>query len=109
MKKAGLYIHIPFCASKCPYCDFYSVKYERDLAAAYVKRLYAEFDRYRGAAFDTVYLGGGTPSILDADQITEILSAVNRAFFIDENSCMMILRSIKRQGSTAFQSVCKAL
>lgn len=86
MKKAGLYIHIPFCASKCPYCDFYSVKYERDLAAAYVKRLYAEFDRYRGAAFDTVYLGGGTPSILDADQITEILSAVNRAFVIDENS-----------------------
>ena len=51
-----------------------------------MKCLYAEFDRYRGAAFDTVYLGGGTPSILDADQITEILSAVNRAFVIDENS-----------------------
>lgn len=41
--KAGLYIHIPFCASKCPYCDFYSVRYDENAAEEYVERLCAEF------------------------------------------------------------------
>ena len=86
MEKAGLYIHIPFCASKCPYCDFYSVKYEENAAREYVKRLCAEFEKYRDTAFDTVYLGGGTPSILSAAAICDILSAARQNFDIDENS-----------------------
>lgn len=85
-EKAGLYIHIPFCASKCPYCDFYSVRYENSAAQEYVDRLCLEFHKYRGARFDTVYLGGGTPSILDAGLISKILSAVRSAFEIDEDS-----------------------
>lgn len=85
-KKAGLYIHIPFCASKCPYCDFYSVKYSEDAARDYTKHLCKAFETYRGAAFDTVYFGGGTPSILDAALISRILEAANRHFVIDKNS-----------------------
>ena len=85
-KKAGLYIHIPFCASKCPYCDFYSVKYEENAAEEYVVRLCAEFEKYRGAQFDTVYFGGGTPSVLNFELICRILSKAKECFDIDVNS-----------------------
>lgn len=85
-KKSGLYIHIPFCFNKCPYCDFYSVKYNREAAESYVSRFTAEFEKYRGAEFDTVYFGGGTPSILEPDLIGKIFEATHKNFLIDENS-----------------------
>lgn len=85
MGKAGLYIHIPFCKNKCPYCDFYSVKYEKSLADKYINRLTAEMKKYSGS-FDTVYFGGGTPSILEPEQIGKILTAVREQFDIDENA-----------------------
>ena len=84
--KAGLYIHIPFCANKCPYCDFYSVKYDKAIAESYTKQVIDEFEKYRGAEFDTVYFGGGTPSILEPQLIDNILGAANKAFKIDANS-----------------------
>lgn len=72
----GLYIHIPFCAVKCGYCDFYSIKYNPETANQYknelVRRL-CEMDD----VFDTVYFGGGTPSMIGADAICEILSHIN--------------------------------
>lgn len=85
-KKAGLYIHIPFCANKCPYCDFYSVKYEKGAAEEYAKQLISEFEKYQGAAFDTVYFGGGTPSILEPEMIGNILNSARQCFDIDSNS-----------------------
>ena len=84
--KAGLYIHIPFCANMCPYCDFYSVKYDKEIAESYAKQVTQEFDKYRGAEFDTVYFGGGTPSILEPQLIGNILEAARRAFKIADNS-----------------------
>lgn len=84
--KAGLYIHIPFCANKCPYCDFYSVKYDKESAENYAKRVIEEFEKYKGAEFDTVYLGGGTPSILEPQLIGNILNAAREKFKIDSNS-----------------------
>ncbi|MCH5317238.1 MAG: radical SAM family heme chaperone HemW [Eubacterium sp.] len=84
--KCGLYIHIPFCLNKCPYCDFYSVKYDRDIAENYVSRLTAEFEKYKSAEFDTVYFGGGTPSILEPDLIGKIFEAIHKNFSIDNNS-----------------------
>ena len=86
MSKSGLYIHIPFCFNKCPYCDFYSVKYDREAAENYVFRLTAEFEKYRGAEFDTVYFGGGTPSILEPELIGKIFEAIHQNFTIDGNS-----------------------
>lgn len=85
MEKAGLYFHIPFCKSKCPYCDFYSVKYEPSAAKAYSDRLCREMNRYSGE-FDTVYFGGGTPSILDSELIEQILSHAREVFDIDKNA-----------------------
>jgi oxygen-independent coproporphyrinogen-3 oxidase len=62
----GLYIHIPFCARKCPYCGFYSVT-DRTCLDAYLKSLLTEIKSLEGNSFDTVYTGGGAPSLLGAE------------------------------------------
>lgn len=79
---AGLYIHIPFCFSKCPYCDFYSTKYNPTAADAFAEKLGGQMQDYTGS-FDTVYFGGGTPSILEPQVLTGILQAVRDHFAID--------------------------
>lgn len=79
---AGLYIHIPFCFSKCPYCDFYSTKYTPTAADAFAEKLGGQMQDYTGS-FDTVYFGGGTPSILEPQVLTGILQAVRDHFSID--------------------------
>jgi len=89
-EKAGLYFHIPFCRNKCPYCDFYSVKYEPGASARYASQLAAEMRRWRDTdgvfAFDTVYFGGGTPSIVDPLQITGYLHLAREYFHVAKNS-----------------------
>lgn len=69
----GLYIHVPFCVRKCRYCDFYSVT-ELSLADGYVKAVLRNIADISDS-FDTVYFGGGTPSLLSAEHISQILSA----------------------------------
>ena len=83
--KAGLYIHIPFCKNKCPYCDFYSKKYCESEAAEYCSRLIKQMQDFDGE-FDTVYFGGGTPSIIPEELIGEILSCAKVHFDIDKSS-----------------------
>lgn len=79
---AGLYIHIPFCVKKCPYCDFYSIT-DRSLLPVLIDALVNEIKlvakRYH-LSFDTLYLGGGTPSILDIRQLETLIDAVYRYF-----------------------------
>ena len=78
---AGLYIHIPFCRAKCPYCDFYSVT-DRSLIPEYIDGLLAELNllRHRVPRADTLYFGGGTPSVLTPLQIARILEGVHSCF-----------------------------
>lgn len=80
---AGLYIHVPFCQAKCPYCDFYSVT-QLDLVDTYIEALLAEVKRYRNRIpfADTIYLGGGTPSILTPRQIAQVLDGVQNCFCV---------------------------
>ncbi len=80
----GLYFHIPFCRSKCPYCDFYSIKYESTLAEEYIKRVLDEMRKYNGC-FDTIYFGGGTPSIIESRLIGNIIEAAKNQFEISDN------------------------
>lgn len=80
----GLYFHIPFCHSKCPYCDFYSVKYEPSLAEDYINTLIAEMKKYSGA-FDTIYFGGGTPSVIEPELIGRLISESRRKFEIADD------------------------
>ena len=83
--KAGLYIHIPFCKNKCPYCDFYSVKYCEGEAAEYCSRVISQMKDFDGE-FDTVYFGGGTPSVIPEELIGKLLSEAKKHFTIDPNS-----------------------
>lgn len=84
-EKEGLYFHIPFCRSKCPYCDFFSIKYDEKSAEIYVDELCNEIKKYDGS-FDTVYFGGGTPSIIEPRLIGKILDTARMQFDIDKNS-----------------------
>jgi len=85
--QAGLYIHIPFCLSKCGYCSFYSTS-STHLIPEFTKAISHEMAFYKFCfpSFDTIYLGGGTPSLLSFQQIDDILTAVNRNFDIDRQA-----------------------
>lgn len=85
MGKAGLYYHIPFCAGKCPYCDFYSTRYSEAAAIEYTSRLCDEIKKY-GGSFDTIYFGGGTPSIIDSRLIGKIIQKSREQFEIDDDA-----------------------
>lgn len=85
MKSLGLYLHIPFCRSKCFYCDFCSFPHPKEeTVAQYVHRLCedltAQASRCREHAVDTVYLGGGTPSILPAEALIRVLETVKEQY-----------------------------
>ena len=75
----GLYIHIPFCIRKCRYCDFYSIT-DQSLLPAYLQGLEGEFATLAnsGLIFDTIYIGGGTPSLLSAPQVERLISVARR-------------------------------
>ena len=71
---AGLYIHVPFCRRKCPYCNFYSIAAEPELLERYTQAVCRHLRHYACAEpVDTVYFGGGTPSLLSPAQIAQIL------------------------------------
>ena len=87
----GIYVHVPFCRSKCQYCDFYSLTTKDDkLIDSY---LTAVCDHIResgeltpGYRVDTIYFGGGTPSFLGADALATILTAIRRNFDVDSGA-----------------------
>ncbi len=86
----GLYVHVPFCVSKCAYCDFASYAGREADVPRYVDAVVREITR-RGAetghpVADTIFLGGGTPSLLDEFQATRILDALREAFPIEEGA-----------------------
>ena len=75
--KAGIYIHVPFCAKKCPYCDFYSVAYRMETAERYTEAVLRNIAALpENLETDSLYFGGGTPSILPPMQIERIIRAV---------------------------------
>ena len=71
-----IYIHLPFCAAKCHYCDFYSVPAEGQNVSGTVEAVAAEIRRRAPKAPRTVFLGGGTPSLLSVEQLTLILGTL---------------------------------
>lgn len=81
-KPVGLYLHIPFCRRKCAYCDFYSACVTDELINGYLKGLYASLGKWGGTVrrpVDTVYLGGGTPSLL-GENLIPLTAAVRSSF-----------------------------
>ncbi|HEX8128823.1 MAG TPA: radical SAM family heme chaperone HemW [Pyrinomonadaceae bacterium] len=115
MKRAGIYIHIPFCRSRCSYCDFATGAYEGQLAERYVSALTKEISTFKldaatgshdaatgdvdiyatladasragmPADVDTIYFGGGTPSLLTPAQVLRILGAVSERFRVADDA-----------------------
>jgi oxygen-independent coproporphyrinogen III oxidase len=76
----GLYIHIPFCKKKCSYCDFISYPGKQDLIKPYIKALYREMSRYEGRSISSIFVGGGTPTLLSGEDIKELLSYIRGNF-----------------------------
>ncbi len=85
-----IYIHIPFCVKKCRYCDFLSFKGSDDLINSYVKSLLSEIEAYssalKGKHIRSVFIGGGTPTIISAENIEQILNKVFSCFFVEKEA-----------------------
>src|SRR5260221_2917204 len=92
----GLYLHIPFCSAICNYCNFNRGLLDPDLKTRYVEAL---IDEIRGAArtggpgriaADTIYFGGGTPSLLTAEEVTGIVDAGRDAFDVSPDAAVTL-------------------
>ncbi len=87
MKERGLYVHIPFCVSKCAYCDFYSLP-SSELHAKYIdalcKSAHLTSESFSDTLFTSVYIGGGTPSILSDELLKKLLSSIEESFNISD-------------------------
>lgn len=89
-----IYVHIPFCIKKCDYCDFLSAPRNDRVKAEYVACLMRELEAYgtiygslgRNMAVTSVFLGGGTPSILEGEQIKTLLECIRTSYYIEENA-----------------------
>lgn len=117
----GIYIHIPFCIRKCPYCDFYSCQYTEDLCDRYVDALCSAIKVCKKEKCDTIYFGGGTPNLLNLGQFDKILNAIFQTFDVEKNAEISLesnpalcdikkLKSIRKLGfnriSIGVQSFC---
>jgi oxygen-independent coproporphyrinogen-3 oxidase len=90
MKPAGIYIHIPFCRSRCSYCDFATGMYNAAMAERYVHSLVNEIGSWRevepAETVDTIYFGGGTPSLLSPAQLEALLKVVRQRFSVSADA-----------------------
>lgn len=84
-KPVGLYVHVPFCEQKCPYCDFYSLCGDEEIKASYIDTVIESFSQYQdcGICADTLYFGGGTPSLLAPGLLDKVITAAKAQFHLD--------------------------
>ena len=105
---AGLYVHIPFCRAKCPYCDFYSVTDDRSIPDT-IDALLGELNlrRHSVPLADSIYFGGGTPSVLTPRQIDRILDGVHACFLVSpdvETTLEVNPGTVNRQRLAAYRA-----
>lgn len=82
----GLYVHIPFCAKKCNYCDFCSYDFSKSDVSVYTDKLCEELSLYKPEKIDTIYFGGGTPSVVPTDEVYRVMNAIDKKFYISKDS-----------------------
>jgi oxygen-independent coproporphyrinogen III oxidase len=89
MEKKGIYIHVPFCRKKCSYCDFYLIT-NLNILPKFLECLKSEIEmssgNYGKDEFDSIFIGGGTPSILNSKKISEIIENINKNFTLSGNT-----------------------
>jgi len=123
MRRLGLYVHVPFCQSKCRYCDFYSAPMEEPTKDAYVQALKHYLALYRSQAssyrVNTVFFGGGTPSQLSASQLKELLRQIKACFKLDsgaeisielnpDDCSLKLFKSLLQAGFNRFSLGCQS-
>jgi len=85
---SGIYIHVPFCKQRCYYCDFFTstqIKHKPELVLALIQEIKLRKDWLAGENVQTIYFGGGTPSLLSADEINRILTVIFQNFIVIQN------------------------
>ncbi len=101
MKPIGLYIHVPFCDGKCPYCDFYSLRGDGGLMDQYTKSI-IEYIKYYSERLnrpaDTLYFGGGTPGLLGAERLLRMVSAAKEGFLLENAEITVEVNPAREQG-----------
>lgn len=109
---AGFYVHIPFCRQACRYCDFYftvSLKHKKELVEALIKEIKNKNNHFENHLFKTLYFGGGTPSVLNENDIHRIISEIKTHYNFDANAEITLeanpddlspsyLKGLKKQG-----------
>ena len=85
MKTGGIYIHVPFCTEKCTYCDYYSLADHEDVIDLFIKNLCKEIELTSKNInidwiIDTLFIGGGTPSLLSSSQFEKVIAQINKHF-----------------------------
>lgn len=88
-RRLGLYLHIPFCKQKCDYCDFYSLAGNQDRMEDYLKALTLHLEevapRAEGFTVDSVYIGGGTPSVFGEERLKRLLKTVDKYYHLERH------------------------
>jgi len=106
MTTVGLYVHIPFCDAKCHYCDFVTFVDKHADIEAYLNALHFELSQYPGHSLKTLFIGGGTPSVLNTQQISKLFSSI-RTFFeirdLEEATVELNPESVSPEKLGAFQ------
>lgn len=117
MNPIGLYLHIPFCDGKCPYCDFYSMRGDEAAKDAYTEALCRSLREWGAKTsrrpVDTVYFGGGTPVLLGASRLSRILAAAGEAFpllpgseiTVEANPAAALLPEVERLAQAGFNRI----
>ena len=100
----SIYIHIPFCTSICTYCDFCKMFYNKKFIDDYLNALEEEIkERYQGEKVKTIFIGGGTPTCLDYEELKRLLELTNIfnkakhiEFSIESTTCLIMFQTRKR-------------
>jgi len=90
-QRVHLYVHVPFCDGKCDYCGFFSVPYSREQGEAYLRAVAVELGQkveadQEMAAADTIYVGGGTPSVLEPERLEQLLGTIREHLSVDRDT-----------------------
>lgn len=111
MNSIGLYLHIPFCDGKCPYCDFYSCEGDTAIKKKYTKKLIEEIERCAGRfsrRLKSMYIGGGTPNLLGRCNLVKLINAVRSHFEFEDDIEVTVEVNPTKGNDIDFNSLIKA-
>ena len=107
---AGLYIHVPFCTKRCIYCDFFSnteMKYKSSYVESVIKEMALRKDYIEGEEIETIYFGGGTPSLLSATDFRDLFEAIQQTFIIKEKAEITLEANPDDITESSVKNLCK--